>query len=287
MTNAPPPTNSRFIVTPTWLAENLGAPDLAVLDASCYLPTTLRDADQEYLAGHIPGAQRFDIETIADTASPLPHMLPTREAFAEAVGAMGISERDTIVCYDGLGMFSSPRVWWTFRLFGAERVFVLEGGMPAWKAAGLPLEQGAVSRPPTRFHAREPADIVADLARIQSVLTERSAQVVDARSAERFRGDAPEPRPGLRAGHIPGSLNVPHTAVVRDGRMLPPDDVRAAFLAGGVDLDRPIVTTCGSGVTAATLWLALDALGIEAVGLYDGSWSEWGSRDDLPVATGD
>lgn len=287
MTQPSHSTHSPWIVTPGWLAATLGARDLVVLDGSYYLPPMNRDADAEYLAGHIPGALRFDIEVIADTSSPLPHMLPSKETFAQAVGAMGITERDTIVCYDGFGMFASPRLWWTFRLFGAESVFVLQGGLPAWKAEELPLEQGTATRKPTHFKAREPARVVADLARIQRVLADKSAQVVDARPAERFRGEAPEPRPGLRSGHIPGSLNVPHTTLVQDGKLLPPEQLREAFLLGRVDLARPIITTCGSGVSAATMWLALDALGVRPAGLYDASWCEWGARDDLPVATGD
>jgi thiosulfate/3-mercaptopyruvate sulfurtransferase len=286
MKAALPSTHSPWIVTPGWLAASLGAPDLVVLDGSYYIAPMKRDADAEYLAGHIPGALRFDIDKIADTSSSLPHMLPSRDAFAEAVGAMGISERDTIVCYDGFGMFASPRLWWTFRLFGAETVFVLEGGLPLWMMEGLPLEQGMVTRAPQSFHARELADVVADLARVQRVLAEGSAQVVDARPADRFRGEAPEPRPGPRSGHIPGSLNVPHTTLVQDGRLLPPDRLREAFRAGGVDFERPIITSCGSGVSAATMWLALDAIGIRPAGLYDGSWTEWGAREELPVATG-
>ncbi len=235
------------------------------------------------LAGHIPGAVRFDIDQVADHSSELPHMLPSPEAFAAAAGALGIGDTDTIVVYDGIGMFSSPRVWWTFRLFGAEKIFVLEGGFPKWKAEGRPVESGAVKRPPRSFKARKPADLVASLAQVQAALAQKSAQVVDARPAERFRGEAPEPRPGVRSGHIPGSLNVPFTALVENGRLLPLDRLKQAFASGGVDIDRPIITSCGSGVSAAAMWLALDALGREPKALYDGSWAEWGSRADLPI----
>ena len=279
-------THSPWIVTPGWLAANLGSPDVVVLDSSFYLGPMNRDADAEYRAGHIPGALRLDISKVSDRSSPLPHMLPTPEAFADTVGLMGISERDTIVCYDGLGLFASPRLWWMFRLFGAKNVFVLGGGMPRWVAEGLPVEQDVMTREPTRFVARKPADIVADVDRVQRVLAEGTAQVVDARPADRFTGQAPEPRPGMRSGHIPGSLNVPHGTLLKDGGLLPHDQLREKFAAAGVDLEQPIITSCGSGVSAAVVWLALDAIGIAPAGLYDGSWSEWGSRDDLPVATG-
>lgn len=273
-------------VTAAWLAERLRAPDIVVVDGTWHLPTTQRLAGEEYLAAHIPGAVFFDIDTIADTDSGLPHMLPRPEAFSSRMRKLGIGDGQTVVVYDTYGLFSAPRVAWTFRVMGVTSVFILEGGLPAWIAADGDLESGPVSRPERHFTARIDHTAVRDLSAVSAALKSGSAQVVDARPAERFRGDMPEPRPGLRAGHMPGALNVPFSDLLEDGRLKSPDALKATFQANGVDLSRPAITTCGSGVTAALLQLALESAGAKAVTLYDGSWAEWGGRDDTDVATG-
>jgi thiosulfate/3-mercaptopyruvate sulfurtransferase len=277
--------SSRWLVSTEWLAERLGRSDHVVVDASYFLPAQNRDAHAEYLAGHIPGAVFFDIEKIADASSDLPHMLPGPDQFAQAVGALGIGDGDTIVVYDSVGLFSAARVWWTFRVFCAEAVFILDGGLPKWKAEGRPIETGDVRRPPRKFASAMDTSVVALLSDVQMALNNVGAQVVDARSAERFHGQAPEPRPGLRSGHMPGALNVPYSTLIENGRLVSREQIAKAFAAGRVDVDKPIITSCGSGVTAAILWLALDAIGKEPKGLYDGSWAEWASRPDMPVAT--
>jgi thiosulfate/3-mercaptopyruvate sulfurtransferase len=274
-----------IFVSTEWLAANLSQKNIAVVDASWYLPTMNRDGKAEFLVRHIPGAVHFDIDTVKDMSNPLPHMLPTAKEFGEAVGAMGLSEDMTIIIYDGAGLFAAPRVRWTFQVMGAKDVRILEGGFPKWLAEGRAVEAGPAKPKKRVFKASKKRGVVANIKSIKAALADKSAQVVDARPAPRFKGEAPEPRPGVASGHMPGSLNVPFDAVVKDGALLPPDGIEQAFASAGVDLDKPVISSCGSGVSAAILSLALETSGVEVKSLYDGSWSEWGTRADCPVAT--
>jgi thiosulfate/3-mercaptopyruvate sulfurtransferase len=273
------------LVSTDWLAKHLGAPDLRVLDGTWHMPQLKRDARAEFAEAHVPGAAFFDIDAVADHSTTLPHMLPTADAFAQAVGALGVGSGDRVVVYDVRGVVSAARVWWTFRVFGHDAVAVLDGGLKKWRAEGRPVESGSAAPPRRTFTARPRPELVRDLDAMRANLTSRGAQVLDARSAGRFAGTEPEPRAGLRGGHIPGSLNLPYETLYRaDGTLKPPDELAGDVGAAGVDLGRPVVTTCGSGVTASVLALALYRLGRQDVAVYDGSWSEWGGRTDTPVA---
>lgn len=279
---------SKWLVETDWLADHLDAPDVVIIDSSWHLPTANRDGASEYLDEHIPGALFFDIDRIADSGSDLPHMLPSPEKFSSIMRRMGIGDGKRIVVYDSVGMFSAARVWWTFRVMGVEDVTVLNGGLPKWKSEGHPLEEGA--EPPTserHFTARKNSALVRDVSDVRAASDAGSEQIVDARSAARFAGEAPEPRAGLRSGHIPGSLNVPYDVLLNeDGTFKSPPQIKAVFDAAGLENGKPVVTTCGSGVTASILSLALAIVGRNDTAVYDGSWTEWGADETLPVETG-
>lgn len=283
-----PKDDLETLVSTQWLAGHLADPDLRVLDGSFYLPDMKRDARADYAAGHIPGARFFDIDDVADHRSELPHTAPPAEKFAKCMREMGVGDGHRVVVYDGAGLFSSARVWWTFRLMGKTNVAVLDGGFPKWKAEGHPIE----SLPPVirdrRMTVSRQKHLIRDITQVAAAAKLRDHVIIDARSPGRFRGDEVEPRPGLRAGHIPNSHNIHYrTLLNEDGTMKDADVLRTIFEKAGADLSKPAITTCGSGVTAAILNLALERMGHPDHALYDGSWAEWGMHGGLDVATGD
>jgi thiosulfate/3-mercaptopyruvate sulfurtransferase len=267
------------LVTTAWLAGRLHDPGVVILDAT--LPpvgvSPAVDTRAHYLAQHIPGAVFFDIEELSDRSSPLPHMLPTPEGFSRSVSALGIGDEMEIVIYEQEGVFSGPRAWWMLKSFGAKNVYLLDGGLRGWIAAGLPIESGDVHRVPASFHATLDQDAVKDFSQIQQMIRAQG-QILDARSAGRFGGSLPEPRPGISSGHMPGAISVPFTELLEEGRLRRAEELRDIFAAKGVDLKQPITTTCGSGVTAAVIALGLEVAGAKQVSLYDGSWAEYGAH---------
>ena len=278
----------KTLVSTGWLAAHLNDPDLRIFDASYYLPDMGRDARAEYDAAHIPGARFFDIDEISDARSGLPHMVPPPEKFISRMRAMGVGDGHQVVVYDGADLFSAARVWWLFRLMGKTDIAVLDGGFPKWQAEGRPVEDMPPIMRDRHITVSKQNHLVRDVTQVAAASKLGDHEILDARSPARFRGEEPEPRAGLRGGHIPGSKNIPYrTLVADDGTMKHPDALRAVFDAAGVDLSKPVITTCGTSSTAAIISLALERIGHDRHSLYDGSWAEWGMYGDLKVATGD
>ncbi|UNK36545.1 3-mercaptopyruvate sulfurtransferase [Shinella sp. H4-D48] len=277
---------SKFVVSADWVEKQLGAPEFRIVDAAWYLPAQNRNGAAEYASGHIPGAVFFDQDVIADHSSGLPHTVPSPEFFASEVGKLGIADTDTIVVYDGPGIFTAPRVWWLFRVMGAKNVFVMDGGLDGWKKEGRPLQTDLPEPAPAFFRTNFNPYAVTSFEEMRGIVTTRARQVADARGPGRFTGEEAEPRAGMRSGHMPGAKNMPSGTFSVDGHFKDLNELRGLFEEAGIDLSKPVVTSCGSGVTAAIITLALHSLGHEDNTLYDGSWSQWGGRDDTPVVTG-
>lgn len=276
--------STTWFVGADWLAEHIDDPEIQIIDARMASPGQEdRNVAQEYLNGHIPGAVFFDIEALSDHTSPLPHMLPRPETFAVAMRELGVNQDKHLIVYDEGNLFSAPRAWWMLRTFGVEKVSILGGGLAGWQRDDLLLEEGAVELPEGEFNAAFNPEAVVKVTDVLLASHENTAQIIDARPAARFNAEVDEPRPGLRRGHIPGALNVPWTELVREGELKTTDELDAIFLGRGVSYDKPIIVSCGSGVTAAVVLLALATLDVPNVKLYDGAWSEWGARADLPV----
>lgn len=278
---------SRFIVDADWLQKNIGKEGVSIIDGSWYLPAANRDAKKEYEQSHILGAVFFDHDVICDQKSGLPHTLPDPNQFSQQVGDLGINVHDTIVVYDGMGFFSAPRVWWMLKTMGADNVFVLNGGFDRWKEEGRPTTDEITAVKPVRFVVKFHHDKVVFFDEMRSIVDNRSTQIADARGNKRFTGEQAEPRPGMRSGHMPGACGVPATLMSEGGNLKDLNTIKEIFSRAGIDVNEPVTTTCGSGVTAAVLALALESLGNKHVRLYDGSWSEWGSKTDTPVVKGD
>ena len=278
--------DSPFTIDADWLQQRLGEPGLTIVDASWYLPAQKRDARGEYEAAHIPGARFLDQDAVSDPDSSLPHTLPSPRHFAQYVGAMGVSADDTIVVYDGPGFFSAPRAWWMFRVMGVFQTYILDGGFDGWKATGRPVTAEPTKIAPSVFHADFDAGRVASLADMRRIVDTGESQIADARGPGRFSGTEPEPRAGIRSGHMPGARNLPYSALSENGELLSKDRLRKVIEGAGIDLSRSVITSCGSGITAAVVTLALETLGHTDNRLYDGSWTEWGGLSDTPVVTG-